>query len=111
VRGLQKFLGPAAQHYHSFYLWGDGVSPLKPYAPGRAGRPILKWGHRSATLRARIPFELAYCVADFLRNLLEIRTIDRVAPKNLDRSSQGGSRHGVHAIGRGLPSTREVTSE
>ncbi len=65
VRGLQKLIGQAVQHYASFYLWGDGVPPLMPYIPGRAGRPSLKWKHRSASLRARIPFELAYTVANF----------------------------------------------
>src|SRR6266567_1790877 len=70
VRGLQRMIGDAVQHYGSFYLWGDGVPPLKPYMPGRAGRTKLKWCHRSATLRARIPFELAYTVAQFHSNRL-----------------------------------------
>jgi len=73
VRGLQRLIGQAVQHYGSFYLWGDGVPPLMPYIPGRAGRPALKWKHRSSSLRARIPFELAYTVAQFHTRLLENR--------------------------------------
>lgn len=66
VRGLQKLIGPAAQHYGSFYLWGD-VPTLMPYIPGRQGRPKMKWCHRSPRLRAKIPLELAYTVANFHR--------------------------------------------
>jgi hypothetical protein len=69
VRGLQKFIGSAA-HYGSFYLWGDGVPCLMPYIPGRAGRPKLKWNHRSPSLRAKIPIELASWVASYHTNRL-----------------------------------------
>ena len=34
VRGAQKWLGPAAWHYQSFYLWGD-VPALMPQSFGR----------------------------------------------------------------------------
>jgi hypothetical protein len=73
VRGLQRCIGTAVQHYGSFYLWGDGVPPLMPYIPGRAGRPRLKWGHKSAALRAKIPFELAYWIGQYHRNRLTLR--------------------------------------
>ncbi len=36
VRGLQKFIGPAKQHYGSFYLWGD-VPPLMPHITWASG--------------------------------------------------------------------------
>jgi hypothetical protein len=68
VRGLQKFLGTAAAHYGSFYLWGDGVPCIMPHIPGRQGRPKLKWNHRSPSMRAKIPFELAYWIAQTHNN-------------------------------------------
>jgi hypothetical protein len=70
VRGLQKFLSPAIAHYGSFYLWGDGVPCLMPHIPGRQGRPRLKWNHRSPSMRAKIPFELAYWIAQTHNNRL-----------------------------------------
>lgn len=72
VRGLQKFLGQAVQHYGSFYLWGDGAPCLMPHIPGRAGRPVLKWNHRSPSLRAKIPIELALWVAAYHHNRLSV---------------------------------------
>jgi C-5 cytosine-specific DNA methylase len=70
VRGLQKFLGQAVNHYGPFYLWGDGVPVLMPYTPGRAGRVRFKWQHRSPSLRAKIPYELAYWIAEYHRSRL-----------------------------------------
>ena len=107
VRGLQKFIGPAAQHYHSFYLWGDGVPPLKPYAPGRAGRPVLKWSHRSASMRARIPFELAYSVATFLRNVVDPSGSSCQFGRG---TAQGGSSQIFHGVPPEIPAKETATT-
>jgi hypothetical protein len=113
VRGLQKLIGQAVQHYGSFYLWGD-VPPLKPYIPGRAGRPVLKWNHRSPSLRAKIPFELAYIVSQFHTRVLEDRRRIACQAVNIGMSGQSvsqylhgsalsGSCHEVHAEPSSVP--------
>lgn len=55
VRGAQKWMGPAVAHVGPFYLWGD-VPILVPQ-----GR-FLKNKHRSPSIRAKIPRELAVWV-------------------------------------------------
>jgi hypothetical protein len=94
VRGLQKVIGQAVQHYGPFYLWGDGVPPLMPHTPGRSGRHAFKGmprrkrdgleiarqpKHRNPARRAVIPFELAYHVALCAGRIVEIRRAERPA--------------------------------
>lgn len=74
VRGLQLMIGPAVQHYGSFYLWGDGVPSLMPYIAGRAGRYKQKWQFRSPSKRAIIPYELARWVANYHSGRTPVRT-------------------------------------
>ena len=62
VQAAERWFGPAQAHYGPYYLWGD-VPPLMP-----TGRPPKKetcTGENRAR-RARIPFELARHVAQFL---------------------------------------------
>ena len=58
VRGAQPFLGKAIAHHGPFYFWGDAA--LLPWIP-----TIWK-DHRhikSPAERAKIPFPLAYAIA------------------------------------------------
>lgn len=87
VRCAQPFVGPAAGHCGSFYLWGNAVPPLLPHgitkakwrpnsehgrnAPGNFASELnLKKSERKPRL-ATIPAELANCVADYAERLLE----------------------------------------
>jgi hypothetical protein len=68
VKGAQPFIGPAAAHAGSFYLWGDipAILPTERFIKGcfkssksAAGRKHV----RNAAMRAMIPFDLAYHIA------------------------------------------------
>lgn len=63
VRGAQQFIGTAVNHYGPFYLWGDGIPPLLSHCDRRIAK--FKESGWDAASRARIPFDLAYQVADF----------------------------------------------
>lgn len=76
VRGAQPFIGRAAAHCGSFYLWGDvpALLPTTPYTKGawswKKGKRKVKHT-RSPMLRARIPAELAAHLATYLYTLTE----------------------------------------
>jgi hypothetical protein len=95
VRAAQSFMGPAANHCGSFYLWGSAVPPLMPQGiikgmtrralghydykgePGwntkneRAPKRLRESG--AAATAATIPPELANCVCDYAERILEQR--------------------------------------
>lgn len=48
VKGAQPWVGPAAWHYGSFYLWGD-VPALMPTTMPRAKRPGHNWSRFAKT--------------------------------------------------------------
>lgn len=88
VRSAQEFVGSAAGHAGSFYLWGNAVPPILPQvfkakwrankhhgrrAPGNFAPELnLPKAERKAKL-ATIPPELANCVAEYAERLLEQR--------------------------------------
>ena len=59
VRAAQKWIGPAILHRGPYYLWGD-VALL----PAIQAKKKESYGSRQADLRAKIPFELAYAIAE-----------------------------------------------
>jgi hypothetical protein len=100
VRAAQKFVGRAVNHCGPFYLWGNAVPPLMPQGicKGISQRvPNMKsltraeitawrrvndpmWSSSKGEKRqqqtakaAKIPPELAHCVAEYAERLLETR--------------------------------------
>jgi hypothetical protein len=103
VRGAQKIHGTAEAHYGSFYLWGDGVPALLPKLPGRQGRPSLKWNHRSPSLRAKIPNELAQHIARYHMSLCVRRSAPtRVSTAVSTRVQQLATVCGTERLTEGL---------
>jgi hypothetical protein len=100
VRAAQDFVGKATHRCGPFYLWGTGVPPLMPQGiqkglqlgtSGFTGEKQKEWRRKysnpsrdawsgsqsraEATAEiAKIPAELASCVADYAERLLEART-------------------------------------
>lgn len=75
VRAAQRFVGQAAQHCGSFYLWGNAIPLILPEGITKGFKHTEMYGrgtkrtsrpHASAT----IPPELANCVADYAERLL-----------------------------------------
>ena len=75
VRGAQRWVGRAAWHHSSYYLWGD-VPALMPFANGTKGfarrfedTPFARYSSRSperrqaSALIAKIPYDLAAHIA------------------------------------------------
>jgi hypothetical protein len=76
VRSAQLFVGPADAHAGSFYLWGNGIPPLRPKVfkakwfvrlghPGNFAKELALKKSERKPLLATIPIELAACVAEY----------------------------------------------
>lgn len=79
VIGAQRWVGPAKNHYGSFYLWGD-VPALMPYGSPVKGfkrdmkqTPFSRFSSKSkerkaaSALIAKIPFDLAHWIGQVYR--------------------------------------------
>jgi hypothetical protein len=95
VRAAQQFIGWAAHHAGSFYLWGPGTPPLMPQGikkglkqyinPVTRKRDSTELGRRSwsksdsrlvdKAIAAIIPPELANCVADYAERVLVAKNV------------------------------------
>lgn len=83
VRCAEQFVGPAAAHAGSFYLWGNSVPPLLPKGLIKMGnqggwrrgdgsfRERATGCRKPAARSATIPPELAHCVADYAERIIE----------------------------------------
>lgn len=82
VQTAQQFVGDAAAHAGSFYLWGTGVPAIIPKGLTKGMKMDRQWcqelgGHGSSKRDtqtagfATIPPELASCVADYAARLIE----------------------------------------
>lgn len=86
VRAAQQFVGNAAGHAGSFYLWGNAVPPLLPKvhkakwranvhhgrsAPGNFAAELNLPKQERKALLATIPPELANCVADYAERICD----------------------------------------
>lgn len=68
VRGAQKFMGTARNHFGKQYLWGD-VPPILPYTDGlqNEGRQKQTLSSARKAERAKIPLILARHIANWYR--------------------------------------------
>ena len=77
VRAAQQFVGRAAHHCGSFYLWGSAVPPIMHQGISKGFKHTEMYGRgprrtSRSWASATIPPELANCVADYAERLLEV---------------------------------------
>jgi hypothetical protein len=68
VKSAQPFIGKATAHYGPHYLWGD-VPAMLPDPTMYSKRPKESFSSTQRHLRARVPFELAYYLAQCFKPL------------------------------------------